>query len=68
MSNSHVSAVFESEGAYFQALCECGWFSATSLKEEVDLLRALHVHKQTVLKSVSVQPPTVGDTGKEKSE
>lgn len=68
MSNSHVSAVFESDGAYFQALCECGWYSATSLKEEVDLLRALHVHKQTVLKSMSVPPPTVGDTGKEKSE
>lgn len=68
MSYSHVSAVFESDGAYFQALCECGWYSATSLKEEVDLLRALHVHKQTVLKSVSVPTPTVVDTGKEKSE
>lgn len=68
MSNSHVSAVFESEGAYFQALCDCGWYSATSIKEEVDLLRALHVHKQTVLKSVSVQPPKVTDTGKEQSK
>lgn len=65
MSNSHVSAVFESEGAYFQALCDCGWYSATSLKEEVDLLRALHAHKETVLKTVSVPPPTVSDTGKE---
>jgi len=65
MSNSHVSAVFDSEGAYFQALCECGWYSATSLIEEVDLLRALHVHKETVLKRVSVPPPTVSDTGKE---
>jgi len=65
MSSSHVSAVFDSEGAYFQALCECGWYSVTSLIEEVDLLRALHVHKETVLKRVSVPPPTVFDTGKE---
>ncbi len=65
MSNSHVSAVFESDGAYFQALCECGWYSATSLIEEVDLLRALHVHKENVLKRVSVPLPTVSDTGKE---
>jgi hypothetical protein len=68
MSNSHVSAVFDSEGAYFQALCECGWYSATSLIEEVDLLRALHVHKETVLKRVSVPPLTVTDTGKEQSK
>lgn len=65
MSNRHVSAVFESDGAYFQALCECGWYSATSLIEEVDLLRALHVHKEKVLKRVSVPPPTVSDTSKE---
>jgi len=65
MSNNHVSAVFESDGAYFQAICECGWYSATSLIEEVDLLRALHAHKETVLKTVSVPPPTVSDTGKE---
>ena len=65
MSNSHVCAVFESDGAYFQALCECGWYSATSLIEEVDLLRALHVHKENVLKRVSVPLPTVSDTGKE---
>ena len=65
MSNSHVSAVFESDGAYFQALCECGWYSATSLIEEVDLLRALHVHKENVLKRVSLPLPTVTDTGKE---
>jgi hypothetical protein len=68
MSNTHVSAIFESEGAYFQALCECGWYSATSLKEEVDLLRALHVHKEVVLKEVSVPSPTVINTGKEKSK
>lgn len=68
MSNTHVSAIFESEGAYFQALCECGWYSATTVKEEVDLLRALHVHKEVVLKSVSVESPTVIDTGKEQSK
>ena len=68
MSNTHVSAIFESEGAYFQALCECGWYSATTVKEEVDLLRALHVHKEVVLKRVSVESPTVIDTGKEQSK
>ena len=64
----HKTALFNAEGAYFQALCDCGWYSATSIKEEVDLLRALHAHKETVLKSVSVQPPTVTDTGKEQSK
>ena len=68
MSNAHVSAIFESEGAYFQALCECGWYSATSLKEELDLLRALHVHKEVVLQAVSAPSPTVINTGKEQSK
>ena len=65
MSERHVNALFEAEGAYFQALCSCGWYSATSMKEEVDLLRALHAHKAAVLNAVSAPPPTVTDTGKE---
>ena len=65
MSERHVNALFEAEGTYFQALCSCGWYSATSMKEEVDLLRALHAHKEAVLNAVSVPPPTVTDTGKE---
>jgi hypothetical protein len=48
MSYKHKSALLEAEWAYFQALCNCGWFSTVSFKEEVDLLRALHVHQMVV--------------------
>ena len=48
MSKRHVNALFEAEGAYFQALCSCGWLSSVSFKEEVDLLRALHIHQMVV--------------------
>jgi hypothetical protein len=48
MSYKHKSALLEAEGAYFQALCSCGWFSTVSFKEEVDLLRALHIHQMVV--------------------
>jgi hypothetical protein len=65
MSIKHRSAVFESEGGYFQALCECGWYSATTLEAEVDLLRALHVHQKTILEPVSVPPRKVDGEGKE---
>ena len=48
MSNTHRSALLEAEGVYFQALCSCGWYSSVSCKEEVDLLRALHIHQMVV--------------------
>ena len=48
MSNKHRSALLEAEGVYFQALCSCGWFSTVSSQEEVDLLRALHIHQMVV--------------------
>jgi hypothetical protein len=48
MSDKHKSALLEAEGAYFQALCSCGWFSNVSFREEVDLLRALHIHQMVV--------------------
>jgi hypothetical protein len=52
MSNSdHYTALLEAEGTYFQALCICGWFSQTSFKEEVDLLRAIHAHEVAVFGS-----------------
>jgi hypothetical protein len=48
MSDKHKSALLEAEGVYFQALCSCGWFSTVSFQEEVDLLRALHIHQMAV--------------------
>jgi len=48
MSNKHKSALLEAEGVYFQALCSCGWLSTVSVREEVDLLRALHIHQMVV--------------------
>jgi len=48
MSDKHKSALLEAEGVCFQALCNCGWFSTVSFKEEVDLLRALHIHQMVV--------------------
>jgi hypothetical protein len=52
MSNSeHSTVLLEAEEGYFQALCLCGWFSQTSFKEEVDLLRALHAHEVAVFGS-----------------
>jgi hypothetical protein len=48
MSDKHKSALLEAEGIYFQALCSCGWLSNVSFREEVDLLRALHIHQMVV--------------------
>jgi hypothetical protein len=48
MSDKHKSALLEAEGVYSQALCNCGWFSTVSFREEVDLLRALHIHQMVV--------------------
>jgi hypothetical protein len=48
MYNKHKSALLEAEGVYFQALCSCGWLSNISFEEEVDLLRALHIHQMAV--------------------
>jgi hypothetical protein len=51
MSNDHSGSVFEAEGDFFQALCVCGWLSTVSYFEEVDLLRAMHVHAHATFKS-----------------
>jgi hypothetical protein len=45
MSKMHATALVETEGAYFQALCLCGWVSSVSFLEETDLIRALHAHE-----------------------
>ena len=45
MPVSHVTALLEAEGAFYQAMCLCGWVSAVSFREETDLLRALHAHE-----------------------
>jgi hypothetical protein len=44
MSKSHQSAVFHVSGEFYQSLCTCGWLGTISTFEEVDLLRAMHVH------------------------
>jgi hypothetical protein len=44
MPKKHATALVEAEGAYFQALCLCGWVSSVSFMEETDLIRALHAH------------------------
>jgi hypothetical protein len=51
MSNDHSGSVFDAEGGFFQALCVCGWLSTVSYFEEVDLLRAMHVHAHATFKS-----------------
>jgi len=48
MPNSHITGVFDAEGAHFQAICSCGWLSTISFLEEVDLLRAMHAHEVSV--------------------
>ena len=45
MPKMHATALVEAEGAYFQALCLCGWVSSVSFMEETDLIRALHAHE-----------------------
>ena len=45
MPKMHTTALVEAEGAFFQALCLCGWVSAVSFMEETDLIRALHAHE-----------------------
>ena len=45
MPKMHATALVEAEGAFFQALCLCGWVSSVSFKEETDLIRALHAHE-----------------------
>jgi hypothetical protein len=51
MQNDHSGSVFEAEGELFQALCICGWLSTVTYFEEVDLLRALHLHFYATFKS-----------------
>jgi hypothetical protein len=51
MQNDHSGSVFEAEGEFFQALCICGWLSTVTYFEEVDLLRALHLHFYATFKS-----------------
>jgi hypothetical protein len=45
MPKTHATALVEAEGAFFQALCLCGWVSSISFMEETDLIRALHAHE-----------------------
>ena len=45
MPKMHATALVEAEGAFFQALCLCGWVSSVSFMEETDLIRALHAHE-----------------------
>jgi hypothetical protein len=51
MSIDHSGSVLDAEGGFFQALCVCGWLSTVSYFEEVDLLRAMHVHAHATFKS-----------------
>jgi hypothetical protein len=45
MPKTHTTALVQAEGAFFQALCLCGWVSSVSFMEETDLIRALHAHE-----------------------
>jgi hypothetical protein len=45
MPKIHTTALVPAEGAFFQALCLCGWVSSVSFIEETDLIRALHAHE-----------------------
>ena len=45
MPKIHTTALVQAEGAFFQALCLCGWVSSVSFMEETDLIRALHAHE-----------------------
>ena len=45
MPKMHTTALVEAGGAFFQALCLCGWVSSVSFMEETDLIRALHAHE-----------------------
>ena len=45
MPKTHATALVQAEGAFFQALCLCGWVSSVSFMEETDLIRALHAHE-----------------------
>jgi hypothetical protein len=51
MSIKHITGVFKVAGVHFQSLCSCGWLSTISHLEEVDLLRAMHVHAHATFKS-----------------
>jgi len=59
MPKIHTTALVQAEGAFFQALCLCGWVSSVSFMEETDLIRAIHAHEgvyenRTVEMSVAV--------------
>jgi hypothetical protein len=45
MPKIHTTALVQAEGAFFQALCLCGWVSSVSFMEETDLIRAIHAHE-----------------------
>ena len=45
MPKIHTTALVQAEGAFFQALCLCGWVSSVSFMEETDLMRAIHAHR-----------------------
>jgi hypothetical protein len=45
MPKMHSTALIQADGAFFQALCLCGWVSSVSFMEETDLMRAIHAHQ-----------------------
>jgi len=51
MPQSHVGALFAVSGGFYQSLCTCGWLSTISTLEEVDLLRAMHIHAHATFRS-----------------
>lgn len=52
-SIKHKTVLMEINQNYCQAMCECGWISSISYFEEVDLLRAMHVHLHVAFKKNS---------------
>jgi len=51
MSQNHQGALFHLAGEFYQSICTCGWLSTISTLEEVDLLRAMHIHACATFRS-----------------
>ena len=45
MPDDHAALIAEMQVDLYQSLCLCGWISSISFREEVELLRALHLHQ-----------------------
>gem|GEM_PF-4667513 len=45
MPDDHATLIAEMQVDLYQSLCLCGWISSISFREEVELLRALHIHQ-----------------------